>query len=108
VAIGLVVASWLLALPSIQYAGRPFGIGAALVIRAVGGPLLGATIAAAAGWWLQPVFLANSSALFRVFLSGSFCVSIYLLIVVGLLRLTEPIRIAKKLVQDFGGRAPQR
>ena len=59
VAIALVVAGWLIALPSVIYAGRPLGIGAALVIRAVGGPMLGATIAVAAGWWLQTIFLVN-------------------------------------------------
>jgi PST family polysaccharide transporter len=107
IVIALVVAGWLLALPSIQYAGRPLGIGADLVIRSVGGPLLGATIAAAAGWWLQPVFLANFSSLSRIFLAGLFCTSVYLLIVVGLLRITKPIRIAIKLVQDFGARSVQ-
>jgi PST family polysaccharide transporter len=105
VVIAVVMASWLLALPSIHYAGRPLGIGAALVIRAVGGPLLGAMIAAATGWWLRPVFLANSSGLFTVFLTGSLCSLIYLLIVVGLLRITSPIRIANKLMQDFGVRS---
>jgi O-antigen/teichoic acid export membrane protein len=104
VTIALVVAGWLIAFPSVSYAGRPLGIGAALVIRAVGGPLLGATIAAAAGWWLQTAFLVNFSSLFRIFLSASLCISIYLLIVVGLLRITEPIRVAGRLVQHFGVR----
>jgi PST family polysaccharide transporter len=105
VAIALVVAGWLIAFPSVSYAGRPLGIGVALVIRAVGGPLLGATIAAAAGWWLQIAFLLNFSNLFRIFLSASLCISIYLLIVVGLLRITEPIRVAGRLAQHFRTRA---
>ena len=108
VAIALVAAGWLIAFPSVIYAGRPLGIGAALVIRAVGGPLLGATIAVAAGWWLQAIFLADYSTLFRIFLSAFLCASIYLLIVVGLLRITEPIRVAGSLVQDFRARAAQR
>ena len=108
VVIALVVAGWLIALPSVIYAGRPLGIGTALVIWAVGGPMLGATIALAAGWWLQTIFLENFSTLIRIILSAFLCASIYLLIVVGLLRNTEPIRIAGRLVQDFGARAAQR
>jgi PST family polysaccharide transporter len=108
VAIALVVAGALIALPSVVYAGRPLGIGTPLVIRAVGGPLLGATVAVAAGWWLQSIFLMNYSTLFRIFLSAFLCSSIYLLIVVGLFRNTEPIRVAVGLGRDFRDRAPQR
>jgi O-antigen/teichoic acid export membrane protein len=108
VAVALVGVGWLVALPSVLYAGRPLGIGAALVIRAVGAQLLGATIAVAAGWWLKASFLADYSSLFRIFFSTFLCTSIYLLIVVGLLRVTEPIRLAGRLVQDFGTRAAQR
>jgi PST family polysaccharide transporter len=108
VAIALVVAGWLIAFPAVVYAGRPLGIGTALVIRAVAGPLLGATIAVAASWWLQTAFLVNFSSLLRIFLSASLCISIYLLIVVGLLRITEPIRVAGRLAQHFGTRAGQR
>ncbi len=108
VAIALVAGGWLIALPSVIYAGRPLGIGVALVIRAVGGPFLGATIACAAGWWLQTAFLVNLSSLFRTFLSASLCTLIYLLIVVGMLRITEPIRVAGRLAQDFRARVAQR
>ncbi len=102
VAVALVGVGWLVAFPSVLYAGRPLGMGAALVIRAVRAPLLGATIAVAAGWWLQASFLSDYSTLFRIFLSVSLCASIYLLIVVGLFRITEPIRVAARLLQEFG------
>ena len=59
VAVALVGVGWLVAFPSVLYAGRPLGIGAALVIRAVGAPLLGAITAVAAGWWLKANFLAD-------------------------------------------------
>jgi O-antigen/teichoic acid export membrane protein len=107
VAIALVVAGWLIAFPSVVYAGRPLGIGAALVIRAVAGPLLGATLAVAAGWWLQTMFFVNYSTLLRIFLSASFSASVYLLIVVGWLRNTEPIRVAVGLGRDLLARAAQ-
>lgn len=103
-AVAIVAASWLLALPSVIYAGRPFGIGANLVMRAVGAPLLGATIAVAVGWWLQTTFVADFSTLFRIFFSTFICASIYLLTVVKLLRVTEPIKIFGRLVQDFSAR----
>jgi O-antigen/teichoic acid export membrane protein len=100
VAVAVVVTSLLLAVPSITYAGRLIGVGAALVIRAVGPQLIGAISTAAAGWWLQITALAHYSGVVRIFLSTGFCISFYLLIVVGLLRLTEPIIVAGRLVQD--------
>lgn len=108
VAIGLVAAGWLIAFPAVSYAGRPLGIGAALVFRVVRAPLLGATIAVAAGWCFQSIFLAHFSTLFRICLSASLCASIYILIVVGMLRITQPIRLAGRLLQDFGAGPAQR
>jgi O-antigen/teichoic acid export membrane protein len=104
VAWAVVMASSLLAIPSITYAGRSIGIGAALVIRAVGPQLIGAISIAAAGWWLQAAMLADYSGFVRILLSGGFCTCIYLAIVVGLFRLTEPIRIAGRIVQDLIGK----
>ena len=100
VAVAVVIASLLMAVPSITYAGQPIGIGAALVIRAVGQQLVGAISTAAGGWWLQTAALANYSSLARILLSTGFCISIYLIIVVGLFRLTEPIKVAGTVVLD--------
>jgi O-antigen/teichoic acid export membrane protein len=101
VAVAVVVASLLIAVPSITYAGRPIGIGAALVIRAVGHQLIGAIATAAGGWWLQTTVLVHCSSLVRIFLSIAFCISIYLIIVVGLFRLREPIKVAGTLGYEF-------
>jgi O-antigen/teichoic acid export membrane protein len=101
VAVSGVIASVLIALPSISYAGRPIGVGAALVIRAVGPQLIGAISTAAGGWWLQTMILTDYSGFVRIFLSGCFCICIYLTIVVGLFRLTEPIKVASSIVQDL-------
>jgi O-antigen/teichoic acid export membrane protein len=108
VAVALVVAGWLIALPSVSYAGRPFGIGATLVIRAVGGPLLGATVAVVLGWWLHTLLPANFSSLLRILFLATVCASIYLLVVAGLLRITEPIRVVGRMAQDFAGLVAQR
>jgi O-antigen/teichoic acid export membrane protein len=104
VATAAVVASLLIAVPSITYAGRPIGIGTALVIRAVGPQLIGAISTAALGWWLQTAILTDYSSFARVFLSGVFCMCIYLAIVVGLFRLSEPIRVAGRIVKDLMGK----
>jgi PST family polysaccharide transporter len=100
VAVAIVIASLLIAVPSISYAGRPIDIGAAVVIRAVGGQLIGAVSTAAGGWWLQATALTHCPGFIRILLSIGFCISIYLSIVVGLFRFTEPIKVAGKVVQD--------
>jgi PST family polysaccharide transporter len=91
-------------MPSIIYAGRPIGIGAAFAIRAVGAQLVGAISIAVAGWWLQTMLLADYSSPVRMVLSGGVCTCIYLAIVVGLFRVTEPIRVVGTIVRDLIGR----
>jgi O-antigen/teichoic acid export membrane protein len=101
VAMAVVMANVFIAVPSITYAGRPIGIGAALVIRAVGPQLIGAIGTTAGGWWLQMTILTGYSSFVRIFLSGCFCICIYLAIVVGLFRLSEPIKVVGSLVPDL-------
>jgi PST family polysaccharide transporter len=99
IAVAVVITSVFLAVPSISYAGHPIGIGGAVVIRAAGRQLIGAISAAAAGWWLQTFALSHSSSIARIILSAAFCAGIYLFIVVGLFRLTEPVKVATKIWQ---------
>jgi len=99
IAVAVVITSVLLAVPSISYAGRPIGIGAALVIRAAGRQLIGAISAAAGGWWLQTIVLSHSSGIARIILSVAFCAGIYLVIVVAVFRLFEPVKVATKILQ---------
>jgi O-antigen/teichoic acid export membrane protein len=100
VALAGVVASMLLAIPSIIYAGRPIGIGSTLVIRAVAPQLTGAITAAATGWLLQLTVLAHWSSLLRIVASAALCACIYLLVVVGVFRRTKPLMIARSLVES--------
>jgi O-antigen/teichoic acid export membrane protein len=100
VAIAGVIASFLIAIPSINYAGRPIGIGSTLVIRAVGPQLVGAISATAGGWLLQMSVLAHWPSVLRIASSAAFCACLYLIVVVGLFRLTEPMRVARLAVQD--------
>jgi len=99
VAVAVVMTSLFLAIPSISYAGRPIGVGAALVIRSAGPQLIGAISTAAGGWWLQTTTLAHYPSFVRILLSAGFCISIYLIIVVGVFRFTEPIKVAGTVLQ---------
>ncbi|HEY8053441.1 MAG TPA: lipopolysaccharide biosynthesis protein [Steroidobacteraceae bacterium] len=99
VAVACVIASGLIAIPSINYAGRPIGVGSALVIQSVGPQLIGAISAAAGGAWLQMTLLSHSPSLLRIVLSASVCAGIYLTVVVGLFRRTEPLRFGRSVLQ---------
>jgi PST family polysaccharide transporter len=101
VAVAVVVAGMLIAVPSIIYAGRPVGVDAALVITAVHAQLVGAISTVAGGWWFQSAILTDYSSVVRIFLSGGFCVCLYLLIVVAMFRLSEPIKVASSIVLDL-------
>ena len=61
---------------------------------------IGAIGVAAGGWWLQTTDLPHCSIFARIFLLTGLCISIYLMIIVGLFRLTEPIKVAGAVVQD--------
>jgi PST family polysaccharide transporter len=100
VALAVVATSAAIAFPSIIYAGAPLNIGFDFILHAVGRQMLGAMITAAAGWWLKTVFLGEASSVLRIVLSGAFCVALYLLIVVGLLRLTTPIEVGLRILRD--------
>jgi O-antigen/teichoic acid export membrane protein len=100
VAAATVVAFMLLAVPAIVYAGRPVGIGAGLVLRSTGRQIIGAIVTAASGWWLHATVLAGYPGIVRIVLSSAICGCIYLIIVVGVFRLVQPIKIAIKVVQD--------
>jgi PST family polysaccharide transporter len=100
VAIGYVASGWLLAFPSISYAGSPIGIGTASVMQAAGKQLLGALATDAAGWWLSLYVLADFSEISRVVVLVASCGGIYLCIVVGIFRCTEPLKVAAQLIRD--------
>jgi len=104
VAIACLIEAVLIAIPSISYAGRPIGVGSAQVIRAVWRQLIGAISAAAGGTWLQMTALDHLPGLARIVVSTSICACIYLGVVVGLFRLSEPLRVARSVVQGRLGK----
>jgi PST family polysaccharide transporter len=101
VATASVIASLLIAVPSIIYAGRPIGVGAALLMRAVGPQLMGAISIVAAGWYLQLTILTGYSSFSRILLSSALCSCFYLAMVAGVFRRTEPLKIARTAGQDL-------
>jgi O-antigen/teichoic acid export membrane protein len=100
VAIAMVVASAMIALPSISYAGRPALIGTRRVIRATGRQMTGAILCAAAGWLLRTLALPHMDVLLRIIVSASFSTAVYLAIVPGLLRLTHPLALIGRLAHQ--------
>lgn len=99
VAVACVIEAVLIAIPSVSYAGRPIGIGSARVIRAVGPQLIGAISAGAGGTWLQMTLLEHLPSLARIVVSTTVCACTYLVVVVGLFRLLEPLRVARSVVR---------
>ena len=100
VAVAWVIAGVAIAVPSVVYAGRPIGVGAAIVVRAVGPQAIGAIAAVASGTWLQMVLMANWPSVVRILASASICTCVYLGVVVGLFRRSEPLKLARSLVRD--------
>jgi O-antigen/teichoic acid export membrane protein len=101
VAISFAVAGSLLAFPSISYAGRPAGIGAVDVMLTVWRQLLGALVIVASGWPLRDAVFAGFCLSYRIALSLVSGISIYLLVVVGLFRLSEPLKLAARLSSEY-------
>jgi O-antigen/teichoic acid export membrane protein len=101
VATASVIATLLIAAPSIIYAGRPINVGAALLMRAVGPQLIGAISMVAAGWCLQMTILTGYSSFARILLSSALCGCFYLAVVVGVFGLTEPLKVARTAGQDL-------
>ena len=94
--------------PAIAYAGAPLGIRARDVVRAVGGQLIGALVAAAIGFALRPTLLAMP-ALVRLAALVTVYLMAYLIVVVGMFRLTTPVQVCISAVAEFlpkGWRAP--
>ncbi len=100
VAIAYVISMFILFIPAIAYAGRPMGIGARDVIRVVWRQLAGTLIAAAIGFVLRYTLLANASAIARTAGLTVAYIALYLVAVVGLLRVRMPVGVVLKLVRD--------
>jgi polysaccharide transporter, PST family len=101
VAISYGICTYILFVPAIVYAGQPFQIGVRELMPAIGPPLIGALVAEAAGFTLRIYYLSDSPPFQRMAALVVVCVIGYMMITIGIFRMTKPISVAKRLLQDF-------
>ena len=102
VAVAYVIATFGLVVPALAYAGSPVGIDSKDVLRAVGAPMTSALIVVAFGFGFQQLLLTGFSPVARFLVSAPFCLAAYLAVVVGVFKITDPLRLAFSLVREFG------
>jgi PST family polysaccharide transporter len=98
-----VLCMYIVFLPAIAYSGRPLGIGAARVIRAVGPQMVGALAAVVLGFILRATVFANTPMVVRSILVSIFFSGVYIFIVVGLFRVRTPLRVSRAVLRAMGG-----
>jgi polysaccharide transporter, PST family len=101
VVLAYTICMFCLFIPTIAYAGHPLGIGATDVIRAVGRQLLGALLAAGAGFAIREVLLTDADKLVRIILTGLTYALAYVVLVAGVFRVTTPLMVGYSLVRDI-------
>jgi PST family polysaccharide transporter len=94
--------------PAVVYSGRPVGIGVKDVLSVVGPQTAAALSAVALGFVVQQVFLVDFSQLARFFVSVPICLAIYLVVAVGIFKVTGPLRLALSLLRDLSSMRSQR
>ncbi len=88
-------------IPALVYAGRPLGIGTKDVLHAVGPQTVAGLIAVAVGFATQLMIMADISQVMRFLASIPICLASYLMVVVGVFRVTAPLQLAFSMVHDF-------
>ncbi len=86
-------------LPALVYAGRPLGIRAIDVVKAVGPQLVSALVSAGIGFCIRDVLLAESSRVLRVSVLIVFCLLAYSFLSIGIFRVEKPLLVAKSLLR---------
>ena len=95
------IAIFVLFVPSLVYSGRPIGIGVSDVLQAVGPQTISALVATAVAFVVQNAWLGEFAPLVRVVLVAPVCLGTYLVLAVGVFRITAPIWLALSLLRDF-------
>jgi len=96
-----VVFMFIVFIPAIAYAGRPLGIGGRDVIRAVGAQLTGALASAGLGFALRFSLLAAFPPVERMAVLVVAYLTAYLIVVVGLFKVTAPLHLYLSVIRDF-------
>jgi PST family polysaccharide transporter len=95
-----VVSMYLLFVPALTYSGRPLGISARDVLSVVGPPLVAALTATGVGFVVRALFLDAVLPVQRMAVLILIYLATYLLIVVGLFRVTLPAQVMVSLAED--------
>jgi polysaccharide transporter, PST family len=101
VAIAYAVAMFVLFLPALSYAGRPLGIGSAMILKVVGPLMVAALSSAVLGYWVRQLVFAEISGLARICFLSVLCGLTYLVITIGCFRITKPLRVAFSLLREY-------
>jgi polysaccharide transporter, PST family len=102
VAIAYTIAMFCLFVPALVYAGQPIGIGVKDVLSATGPQMTSALAAVAFGLAMQHLLLLDLSELARLIVSIPICAAMYLVMVLGVFRMTGPLKLASSMLQDLG------
>jgi PST family polysaccharide transporter len=95
------IATFCLVVPTLVYAGKPFGIDSRDVLRVVGPQMVAALATVGIGWAVQWLFLDDYSRLARFTMSIPVCLAAYFAVAVGLFRVTGPIHLGFSLLRDL-------
>jgi PST family polysaccharide transporter len=101
VASAYAIVMYALFVPALAYSGRPLGVGTKDVLAAAGPQTVAALCTVAVGLLVQHAFMAEFTHLARFMLLALICVATYLVVAVGVLRVTGPIRLALSLLREF-------
>ncbi len=101
VAVSYGICTYILFVPAILYAGQPLHIGLRELMPAIAPPLIGALIAEAIGFTLQTYYLSDLPSFQRMAVLIMACVFVYMLVTIGMFRMTKPIKVAKRLLSEF-------
>jgi len=101
VAVAYVLAGSVLALPSVLYAGRPIHINVRLITQAVGRQFIAGVVGLFAGGGILLLLPESAGRIARIISSGSMCLGGYLVVVVGIFRLSEPLRLGFASLKRF-------
>lgn len=101
VAVSYTIAMFCLFIPSLVYSCSPIGIRSRDVLRAVGPQTVAGLVAVAFGFLFELKFLADFSPWARLVVSGAVCLSAYLVVCVGIFRITAPLRLVLSALRDL-------
>jgi PST family polysaccharide transporter len=100
VALALVLSGYALFLPGLVYAGKPVGIDVTHAIKAAGKPFVGTMASVAVAFALRYSLTAEMNSVQRSAIVGASFLASYLVLVVGLFRMSEPLFLGWSLLRE--------